>query len=85
MPREAKLSIIGSGHANPRIFRFPPPEQNTTTQQHNTMKRRLATANRQPNFTSAATTRRSAITPTWRPRTHCMRSSMQKKPPPRLP
>ena len=47
MPRGAKLSIIGSGHANPRIFRFPPPEQNTTTQQHNTMKRRLATANRQ--------------------------------------
>ena len=47
MPRGAKLSIIGSGHAHPRIFRFPPPEQNTTTQQHNTMKRRLATANRQ--------------------------------------
>ena len=38
------------------------------TRQRNTMKRRFATANRQPNFTSAATTRRSAITPTWRPR-----------------
>jgi hypothetical protein len=50
------------------------------TRQRNTMKRRLATANRQPNSISAATTRRSAITPTWHTRTICTRSSMQKNP-----
>jgi len=68
MPREQASQSLIRDTPKHRIFRFPCREQHTMTRQRNTMKRRFATANRQPNFTSTATTRRSAITPTWRPR-----------------
>ena len=79
MPREQASRSLIRDTPKHRIFRFPCREQHTMTRQRSTTKRRLATANRQPNFTSAATTRRSAITPTWRTRTTWKRSGMQRK------
>ena len=81
MPREQASRSLIPDTPKHRIFRFPSREQHTMTRQRNTTKRRLATGNRQPSFTSAATTRSPAITRTWRTRNICTRSSMQKKPP----
>ena len=81
MPREQASRSLMRDTPTHRLCRSPCREQHTMTRQRNTMKRRLAIANWLPNFISAATTRSSAITPTWHTPTICTRSSMQKKPP----
>ena len=81
MPREAKLSITDSGHAKPPDFSIPAPgaKHHDAAAQH---YEEAARHHRQAaKLYHRATTRRPAITPTWRTRTICTRSSMQKKPP----
>ena len=76
MPRKAKLSIIDSGHAKQPDFSIPAPDakhHDAAAQHYEEAARHHRQAAKL--YRSAPTTRRPAITPTWRTRTTCKRSA----------